>query len=212
MHVKVPEANPRVAHVASPKAVPSQTSGAWIVFRGFPHNEAAVTVSETGLVVFPCPLVVFVKVTVSEFGPTSNEFATAFIETVTVVFAPAARVPDALDKVVHVCVFTAVQLMLVIPVFVKVKVIVSGENGPPNGPVVVNPPAGATTNVPVWFCIHWQLVQVYPLEHVGRPGSPHVSPVSVVPFPHDDGVFTVQQICPNGSHCVIPSEVSVSPD
>ena len=58
-------------------------------------------VSETDRVVFPLPLVVLVKLTVSGC-------------------APAARVPLAAERVTQVCVFEAVQLSDAVPEFVSV--------------------------------------------------------------------------------------------
>jgi hypothetical protein len=42
------------------------------------------------------------------------------IDAVTVVVAPAARVPAAADKVTHDCTFVAVQFIEAVPVFVSV--------------------------------------------------------------------------------------------
>jgi len=47
----------------------------------------------TDLEVFPFPLVVFVKLTLSEYVPDKRLFALLLIETVTVVFDPALSVP-----------------------------------------------------------------------------------------------------------------------
>jgi hypothetical protein len=75
-------------------------------------------------------------------------FAPALIDAVTVVVAPAASVPLAADKVTHVCVFDAVQLIEAVPVFVSVYAWLDGVNGPPNVPVEVMPPAGDTDSGP----------------------------------------------------------------
>jgi hypothetical protein len=80
-------------------------------------------------------------------------FAPALIDAVTVAVAPAASVPPAADKVTHVCVFDAVQLIEAVPVFVSVYAWLDGVNGPPNVPVEVRPPKGDTDSGPavtVW--------------------------------------------------------------
>ena len=74
------------------------------------------------------------------------------IETVTVVSAPALRLPLVLDTVVQFCVFAAVQLMPVPPVFIRVYVCELGENGPPRFPALFKPVAGVTDNVPAVLC------------------------------------------------------------
>lgn len=79
-------------------------------------------------------------------------FAFELIETVTVVLAPAASVPDAPDNVSQLCVFAAVQLMPVPPVFIRVYVCELGENGPPRFPALFKPVAGVTDNVPAVLC------------------------------------------------------------
>ena len=79
--------------------------------------EVAFTVKLTGLVVFPLPLVVLVKLTVSLYGPAVRLLAPLLIETVTVVLAPAANVPPAEDRVTHDCPLDAVQLIELPPVF-----------------------------------------------------------------------------------------------
>jgi hypothetical protein len=63
------------------------------------------------------------------------------IDAVTVAVAPAASVPPADDKVTHVCVFAAVQVIDVPPVFVSVYDALDGVNGPPTVPEDVRLPA-----------------------------------------------------------------------
>jgi len=75
-------------------------------------------------------------------------FAPAPIDTVTVVFAPAASVPPVADKVTHDATFVAVQFIEAVPVFVTVYVTLEGVNGPPAAPDEVRPPAGDTDNAP----------------------------------------------------------------
>ena len=53
------------------------------------------------------------------------------METVTVVLAPGASVPDAELRVTQLWVLTAVQSMEVTPPFVRVYSREEGENGPP---------------------------------------------------------------------------------
>jgi hypothetical protein len=66
------------------------------------------------------------------------------IDAVTVVFAPAASVPPAADKVTHDATFDAVQFIGAVPVFVTVYDWLDGVNGPPAVPDEVRPPAGVT--------------------------------------------------------------------
>ena len=80
----------------------------------------AFTVKLTGLVVFPLPLVVLVKLTVSLYGPAVRLLAPLLIETVTVVLAPAANVPLAEDRLTHDWPLEAVQLIELPPVFCNV--------------------------------------------------------------------------------------------
>jgi hypothetical protein len=70
------------------------------------------------------------------------------IDTVTLSVAPAASVPPADDSVTHVCVFDAVQLIEVPPVFVNVYCWLDGLNGPPGAPEEDMPPAGVTDIAP----------------------------------------------------------------
>jgi hypothetical protein len=73
------------------------------------------------------------------------------IDAVTVVFAPAASVPPAADKVTHDATFDAVQFMEAAPVFVSVYDWLDGVNGPPAVPDEVRPPAGVTVSGPATF-------------------------------------------------------------
>jgi hypothetical protein len=52
--------------------------------------------------------------------PTARLFAPELTDAVTVVFAPAASVPPADDKVTHAAAFDAVQFIEAVPVFVTV--------------------------------------------------------------------------------------------
>jgi hypothetical protein len=108
------------------------------------------TVSDTLLVVFPWPLVVFVKETVSLYVPAGREFAFELIETVSVVLPPDESVPEVLDRVTQ---FTptrwlAVQLMLVLPGLLRVYTMLDGENGPPTLPDEASPLDGETERDP----------------------------------------------------------------
>ena len=69
-----------------------------------------LTVSETERDVLPLPVVVLAKLTVSVWLPGTRLFAPALIETVTVVLAPAANVPLAVESVTQLCALVAVQL------------------------------------------------------------------------------------------------------
>ena len=79
-----------------------------------------LTVSAAALVVFPFPFVVFVNVIVSLNVPAARLFALALIEIFIVSFVPAVIAPLVLFMSIHAAVFAAVQLMFVVPVFVKV--------------------------------------------------------------------------------------------
>jgi hypothetical protein len=78
-------------------------------------------------------------------------FAPAPIDTVTVVFAPAASVPPGDDKVTHDATFVAVQFIGAAPMFVTVYVTLDGVNGPPAVPDEVRPPAGDIVSGPATF-------------------------------------------------------------
>ena len=81
---------------------------------------ALIIVREIVLVVFPFPFVLFVNVIVSLNVPAARLFAVALIEIFIVSFVPAVIVPLVLFMSIHAAVFAAVQLMFVVPVFVKV--------------------------------------------------------------------------------------------
>ena len=74
----------------------------------------------TDRVVLPALFVVLVKVTVSPYVFGVRLLAVLLIDTVTVVVAPAVKVPPVLDSVTHAAVFEAVQFNDVPPVFCKV--------------------------------------------------------------------------------------------
>jgi len=84
-----------------------------------PVGVLELTVKLMGLVVFPLPLVVFVKVTVSLYGVglAARPFALLLTDTVTVVLAPASSVPLAEERLTHAWVIDAVQLTELLPVF-----------------------------------------------------------------------------------------------
>ena len=85
------------------------------------------------------------------------------IVTVTVAVPPAASVPPADDKVTHVCVFAAVQLIAVPPGFVSVYDKADGLNGPPAVPEEDRPPAAATDREPdVAFTVRLTARVVFP--------------------------------------------------
>jgi hypothetical protein len=57
--------------------------------------------------------------------------ALLLIETVTVVLAPALRVPFVEESVIQVRTLEAVQLIELFPIFCNVKTLVDGVKGPP---------------------------------------------------------------------------------
>src|SRR5512138_415646 len=75
------------------------------------------TVRMTGRLVFPFPVVVLTKLTVSVYSPAARALAPALRETVTVADSPTARVPDVAERVVHDWSFEAVQARPDSPVF-----------------------------------------------------------------------------------------------
>ena len=107
-----------------------------------------LTLRETPRVVLPVALVALVKVTVSLKEPTFKVLALALIEAVTVVLAPAARVPLVVLRSTQLAVLAAVQSMSVLPGLLSVYCSDEGVNGPPKFPDEVNPPAGVTARVP----------------------------------------------------------------
>ena len=74
--------------------------------------------------------------------------ALPLIETVTRALAPAARVPEAAERVTQFWVFEAAQLTEEPPLFFRVKARLEGLKGPPWAPEAFNPVAGVTPKVP----------------------------------------------------------------
>ena len=70
--------------------------------------------------VFPFPLVVLVKVTVSVGEPVSRLFALLLTETVTDTLAPADKLPVPDERVTQLLVFDTLQLIALLPVFWRV--------------------------------------------------------------------------------------------
>ena len=60
------------------------------------------------------------------------------IDQVTMVLAPAAKVPLPVERVVQDWVLAAVQLSAVVPLLVRVQLAEPGLNGPPTGPPGAN--------------------------------------------------------------------------
>jgi hypothetical protein len=79
-----------------------------------------LTVKDIVRLVFPFPVVLFTKLTVSEYDPAARLLAWELMETVTVVLAPAANVPLLSDKLTQFWLFPAVQLNEEPPVFERV--------------------------------------------------------------------------------------------
>jgi len=79
-----------------------------------------LTVRVADRVVLPVPFVELVNVIVSPYVPTAREFAPELIVAVTVVVAPAARVPVVALRVSQVEFFVAVHEIELPPVLVRV--------------------------------------------------------------------------------------------
>ena len=63
---------------------------------------------------------------------------------VTVVLAPAARVPPLEESVSHGAVFVAVQVIVPVPVLLSVHDALAGVAAPPKLAAALTPPAGVT--------------------------------------------------------------------
>ncbi len=78
------------------------------------------TVIITGLLAWPDPSLVFVKATTSLYDPTAKLFALLFIDTVTWVLVFAPNTPPDEERLIQGCSLLAVQVIGVVPVFVRV--------------------------------------------------------------------------------------------
>ncbi len=70
--------------------------------------------------VSPMPLEIFRKVTTPLYVPVPRLFPLLLIETVTVMLAPAARVPELAESVIQLWALEAVQLIDDLPLFCRV--------------------------------------------------------------------------------------------
>ena len=69
------------------------------------------------------------------------------METVTVVLAPPANVPEVALRLTQLAVFPAVHWIVFAPVFCRVYWIDVGEKGPPLTPLAVSSPADVTARL-----------------------------------------------------------------